>query len=65
MYFGGGFAKSKKTGKNFNERIYLNLFLKNFDFFFLILAVFSLKKDRVSVPLGIYEFNFIKYRTIA
>lgn len=44
MYFGGGFAKSKKTGKIFNEQIYLNLFLKIFEFFFLILAVFSLKK---------------------
>lgn len=44
MYFGGGFAKSKKTGKNFNEQIYLDFFLKISDFFFLILAVFSLEK---------------------
>lgn len=66
MYFGGGFAKSKKTGKIFNEQIYLDFFLKIFGFFFLnYFDRLFVKKDRVSVPFSIYEFNFTNCRTIA
>lgn len=52
MYFGGGFAKSKKTGKIFNEQIFLDFFLKIF-VFFSYFGRFFVKKDRVSVPRGI------------
>lgn len=56
----------KRQVKIFNEQIFLDFFLKIFGFFFLnYFDRLFVKKDRVSVPFSIYEFNFTNCRTIA
>lgn len=44
----------KRQVKSLMNEYTLTFSSKFSNFFFLILAVFSLKKDRVPVPLGIY-----------
>lgn len=50
----------KRQVKIFNEQIYLDFFSQNFRIFFSYFGRLFIKKDRVSVPRGICEFNFYK-----
>lgn len=54
----------KRQVKSLMNKYSLTFFSK-FSDFFSYFGRFFVKKDRVSVPLGIYEFNFTKCRTIA